>query len=384
MGASIGDENGPRVGKVIPRTLIKSNGCSTVSADLRTIELSLLDSPDPEIVSKLVQTTKAAIKEDGFLFLTNYGVSLEQLHRQFDLAQYLHSNISEEDKERLHWDPSTGVFAGFKPRYGWKREPGKLDGIEQFNFYSPEFADYSRVPNCILPFMDEITAFCDYLMNSVNRRLLRLLSMVLELPDDYLWENVQSHNGLVGDGYFRHALFYPLEGENKVARKVPITALQIWSDNRWKYVKYDPGALVINLGETLEGGHFKATLHKVLFGSLTFQVAEPPLDQQHEQRLSLVFFNGSTGEMRLRPFTGSPSCLLTIREGFVEKQGVFMQFKRLMDAGIPVPTNKEWREAQISTRSQVPPEEKLGGVKEINGIKYGEDIILGVPVLLPA
>jgi hypothetical protein len=87
-------------------------------------------------VSKLVETTKAAIKEDGFLFLTDYGVSLEQvslrcvkrfhqadrnqLHRQFDLAQYLHSNISDEDKARLHWDPSTGVFAGFKPRYGWK------------------------------------------------------------------------------------------------------------------------------------------------------------------------------------------------------------------------------------------------------------------------
>ena len=44
----------------------------------------------------------------------------DKLYRQFDLAQYLHSNISEEDKERLLWDPSTGVFAGFKPRFGWK------------------------------------------------------------------------------------------------------------------------------------------------------------------------------------------------------------------------------------------------------------------------
>lgn len=32
-------------------------------------------------------------------------------------------------------------------------------------------------------------------------------------------DNVQSHDGLVGDGYFRHALYYPLEGESKVARK---------------------------------------------------------------------------------------------------------------------------------------------------------------------
>jgi hypothetical protein len=49
-------------------------------ADLGTIELSLLNSLDPEVVAKLVATTKAAIKEDGFLFLTDYRVSLEQVN----------------------------------------------------------------------------------------------------------------------------------------------------------------------------------------------------------------------------------------------------------------------------------------------------------------
>jgi len=362
-------------------------------ADIHTIELALLDSPDPAVVADLVATTKTAIKEDGFLYLTNYGVSLDQLHRQFDLAQYLHSNISEEDKQELLWDPSTGLFRGWKHRYGWKREVGNYDGIEQFNFYSPDFDDHNKVPKCIRPFMDEITSFCEYLEQSVTRRLLKLLSMVLELPDDYLWDNIQSHGGTVGDGYFRHACFHPLEGQNRENMKgvrmyghtdygtttllfsVPITALQIWTkDNKWKYVKYNPGALIINLGETLEvvsGGHFKATLHKV---------AEPPADQLHEQRLSLVLFNGSKGDMRLKPAMESP---LIQREGFVLSQGIFQNFKKLMDAGVPVPTNKEWREAQISTRVQSPLQERLGGIKEVNGIKYGEDIILGVPITVP-
>lgn len=48
-------------------------------ADLHTIELALLDSPDPAVVENLIATTKQAIKEDGFLFLTNYGVSLDQV-----------------------------------------------------------------------------------------------------------------------------------------------------------------------------------------------------------------------------------------------------------------------------------------------------------------
>jgi hypothetical protein len=48
-------------------------------AKLRTIDLSLLDSPNPAVVEELVATTKKAIKEDGFLYLTNYGVSLDQV-----------------------------------------------------------------------------------------------------------------------------------------------------------------------------------------------------------------------------------------------------------------------------------------------------------------
>jgi hypothetical protein len=116
-------------------------------------------------------------------------------------------------------------------------------------------------------------------------------------------------------------------------------------------------------------------------------------------------------------YLASPESPLLQREGFVQNQGVFMQFKKLMDSGISVrflPASEiSWltvyfrsllirnggkhvsfcvwtsrqkliRPPEISTRSQVPPEEKLGGIKELNGVKYGEDVILGVPILLPA
>jgi len=163
----------------------------------------------------------------------------------------------------------------------------------------------------------------------------------------------------VGEGYFRHALFHPLEDEARKGSEgvrmrgyvsvgwlfyvptfgekiglntslldrhtdhgtttllfsVPIIALQIWKDGEWKFVPYRRGALVVNLGECLEGecatpwtkstvliidtvlsaGHLKATLHKV---------SEPPADQLHEKRLSLVQFNASRGDMRLKPIAG--------------------------------------------------------------------------------
>ncbi|KAF2786610.1 Clavaminate synthase-like protein [Melanomma pulvis-pyrius CBS 109.77] len=366
-------------------------------AELSTIDLSLLDSDDPAVVGKLVQQVKHAIRHDGFLFLENYGVSLEQLHRQFGLAQYLYNNISEEDKQRLLFDPETGAWSGYKHPYGFKRHRGPPDGIEQFNWYKPDWEDTeNRVPKCLHPFMDEIEAFCDYLTKSVNRRLLTLLSRVLELPDDYLWENVQSHGSPTGEGYFRHALFRPVQKKTEEASKglrmhghtdfglttllfsVPISCLQIWGrDDQWHYAPYKPGALVVNIGDTMEivsGGHFKATRHRVY---------KPPVDQLHEERLSLVLFNSSVGDLRMAPAYESP---LIQREGCVDEQGVYQEFKNRTAEGKIVPTNRQWREIQIATATDpTDTEHNRVGVHQvvINGKIMHQREYMGVKVVLP-
>lgn len=92
----------------------------------------------------------------------------------------------------------------------------------------------------------------------------------------------------------------------------------------------------------VSGGHFKATRHRVF---------RPPADQLHEERLSLVLFNSSVGDLRMTPAMGmclcslsSPihgvdSCLespLIQREGCIEKQGVYKEFKAIIDQGVPV------------------------------------------------
>ncbi|KAL1880649.1 hypothetical protein Daus18300_001260 [Diaporthe australafricana] len=365
-------------------------------AELKSIDLSLLDSDDPKVVDNLVNQVKTAIREDGFLFLENYGISLEQLHRQFALAQYLYNNITEEDKEDLIFDPDTGRWSGYKHPYGFKRHRGVPDGIEQFNWYTREWQDMDRVPKCIHPFMDEIEAFCNYLTKSVNRRILKLFSRVLELPDDYLWDNVQSHGSPTGEGYFRHALFRPVEQSTREKSKglrmhghtdfglttllfsVPISCLQIWgSDERWYYVPYKPGALVINIGDTLEivsGGHFKATRHRVY---------TPPADQLHEERLSLVLFNSSVGDLRMAPAASSP---LIQREGCVEEQGVYKEFKRLTEQGQLVPTNRQWREIQIAKATDPTDTERnrIGADQVlVDGKLMQQREYMGVKVMLP-
>lgn len=263
--------------------------------------------------------------------------------------------------------------------------------------------------------MDEIEAFSNYLTKSVNRRLLTLFSRVLELPDDYLWNNVQSQGSPTGEGYFRHALFRPVQKETEQASKglrmhghtdfglttllfsVPISCLQIWGrDEQWYYVPYKPGALVVNIGDTLEivsGGHFKATRHRVF---------KPPVDQLNEERLSIVLFNSSVGDLRMGPAQGEfieTQCVMCIiscshsiespliqREGCVEEQGIYKEFKNLTSHGKLVPTNQQWREIQIATvtdptdtvRNRIGADQVLIDGKIMHQREY-----MGVKVVLP-
>lgn len=69
------------------------------------------------------------------------------------------------------------------------------------------------------PFWDETVDFCNYLTYSVNKRLLKLLSKVLELDDEFLWNRVQSKVGPVGQGYFRQALYYATDADLQVRGK---------------------------------------------------------------------------------------------------------------------------------------------------------------------
>lgn len=132
------------------------------------------------------------------------------------------------------------------------------------------------------------------------------------------------------------------------------------------------------------------------------RVYKPPMDQIHQERLSLVLFNSSVGDLRMAPAQGertdsiaknsktiayqlSESPLIQ-REGCVEEQGVYKEFKNLTSQGRLVPTNRQWREIQISTatdptdtvRNKVGADQVLIDGKIMHQREY-----MGVKVVLP-
>lgn len=68
--------NKPSVPEWIPPTATTE---TSNFATLKSIDLALLDSDDPTVVANLIEQVKIAIRDDGFLFLENYGISLEQV-----------------------------------------------------------------------------------------------------------------------------------------------------------------------------------------------------------------------------------------------------------------------------------------------------------------
>ncbi|KAJ2995589.1 hypothetical protein NUW58_g1234 [Xylaria curta] len=136
-------------------------------------------------------------------------------------------------------------------------------------------------------------------------------------------------------------------------------------------------ALVINIGDTLEivsGGHFKATRHRVF---------KPPVDQLQSERLSLVLFNSSVGDLPMAPAAESP---LIQREGCIEEQGIYKEYKKQMSTGRPVPTNRQWREIQIATATDpTDTEHNRVGVHQVivDGQLMHQREYLGMKVLLP-
>lgn len=122
--------------------------------------------------------------------------------------------------------------------------------------------------------------------NQVNRRLLVLLSRILGMPDNFLWMQVSARGTgkeVLKTSYHRQMVYHgwdPKEYEEAslimhghtdfgtltLLPSQPVSCLQMLSaDNQWRWVKYEPGRLCVNLGDALEvisGGQFKATRHK--------------------------------------------------------------------------------------------------------------------------
>lgn len=148
---------------------------------------------------------------------------------------------------------------------------------------------------------DEIESFQRHIAQDTVRKLLTLIALVLELPEDALTGGHKYDD--VSDCHLRYMIYHARSAEENakfqnvyskghtdfgsltLLFRQPIAALQILApDGSWKWVKPYPGSITVNIADVLQfwtNGYLKSSVHRVV---------APPADQAHLDRLGLLYF----------------------------------------------------------------------------------------------
>ena len=110
-------------------------------ADLITLDLSEFDLPGGK--EKLAAQLKDAVHNVGFFYITNFGLSQDEVDRQFAIGKEFFS-LPTEQKVKYRADLEHGNYNGYRPRGSGEVLPGKRDNVEMYNVF--KFSASSKGP----------------------------------------------------------------------------------------------------------------------------------------------------------------------------------------------------------------------------------------------
>jgi len=310
-------------------------------ADLVTLDLSKYNTEQGK--KELAQELISALRNKGFFYVKNFNIDQERVNRQFALGREFYE-LPLEEKLKYKPDLDAGKFNGYTPagRRVINEQTGLKDKIEIWNM--PKFNGYfpQEYPELIKAHLPEIEEFARALHTEVLDPLFVLLAIALELPEDY-FTNIHRYEAKSEDHlrYMKYGKYTPEEnsklnlwtrghtdlGSFTLLFRQPVAALQIKDPlkDEFKWVKPQDGTLTVNACDALSfltGGYVRSTIHRVTV---------PPKDQQHVDRLGLLYFSRPHNDVVLNTIKESP---VLQREGYTQND-----FEK---SGNPVPTMEEF------------------------------------------
>ncbi|CAI7648605.1 unnamed protein product [Penicillium viridicatum] len=151
-------------------------------ADIVTIDLSEYDRPGGK--ETLAQKFKQEmLTDEGFFYITNIGLSQEEIDLQFAIAKAF---FEQPEEERLrHRAPlKDGSYNGYRPLGALSLFPGMKDTLEFYSIFKFIPQSERSHPDLIKKYSMEIERFSRFMHENVSFKLLEILAAMLELPDD--------------------------------------------------------------------------------------------------------------------------------------------------------------------------------------------------------
>ncbi|KXJ87581.1 2OG-Fe(II) oxygenase [Microdochium bolleyi] len=320
-------------------------------ADLPTIDLAKYGTPAGN--KELADTLIEAIRTKGFFYVTNFGIAQERVDRQFALGEAFYK-LPIEEKLQYVPDLDNGDYNGYRPAGRRVLSGGQKDKTEVWNMATNDGTIKQRLPGLLKENKGEIEEFAKDLHDRVLDPLNHLIALALELREDFFtrvhrWEtHDESHLR-----YMKYSRFTPEEiaalgseplfspghtdlGTITLLFRQPVAALQIkdHATGDWKWAKPLDASLTVNTCDALSfltGGYIKSTVHRV---------SVPPKDQQHVDRLGLLYFARPQNDLELKT-VDSP---VLKREGYTQNE-----FER---GGHRVPTMGEFTKLKQTWQQQ--------------------------------
>ncbi|KAF2140987.1 uncharacterized protein K452DRAFT_229479 [Aplosporella prunicola CBS 121167] len=326
-------------------------------AELVTLDLSEFDRPGGK--ESLAKQLDHAAQHVGFFYVKNFGISQEEVDRQFALGREFY-DLPLEEKLKYHniKDLEGGEYNGYRPAGLRQLTENVRDNIQVYNL--PKFDGHHprEHPPVLRDHIKEIEAFSRKCHELVVNKLLRLFAIILELPDEeqLVKQHVYDDKGEDHLRYMHYAARSPEEnkkvgelyapghtdlGSITLLFRQPVAALQILnSKNEWKWVKPQDETITINICDALSaitGGYFKSSIHRV---------RTPPADQAHIDRLGVLYFARPNNHVVLDPIENSP-----LLNRLDLKSNPFTELGKHL-------TTEEWvkvRQTQQQRRNKAPP-----------------------------
>ncbi|MCJ1471142.1 hypothetical protein MMC07_009790 [Pseudocyphellaria aurata] len=318
-------------------------------ADIPILDFGAVDLPGGK--EKLVAQLKDAVQQTGFFYATNFGLTQQDIDRQFAIGQEI-LELPEQEKLKYRAQLEEGDYNGYRPLGMIEQFPGQRDNWECYHVFKFIPEHQRPHPAVVLNHYAEIEKFHRHVHENVAHTVLRLIANVLEMPEDFmvnhhLYEDncssflryVKYHarspeiNEKYKETYVRgHTDF----GSVTFVFSQPVGGLELQTrDGKWKAVRHIPGSIVVNTADMLHfwtDGYLQSCIHRVV---------SPPADQVHLDRFGLIYF--------LRP--SDKTCLelvdspLLRRLGFTAKdESEKVRAKRTTTVGewVPIQTKRNW------------------------------------------